>query len=94
MPVIQADLTLEETYTPPAAGQVAAFPIIAVVGTVRGRDQEKSMIAEEAAELWLASTSAPASRLLNVPTDWYVLQEEAGVKAVLAEITALMGALQ
>jgi surfactin synthase thioesterase subunit len=93
VPVIKADLTLEEKYAPPSS--VAAFPITAVVGTKPGRDQEKSLVSKEAAELWCAATSAPAKKVLTVDTDWYVLQEEsgAGVKAVLGEVTSFMGAL-
>ena len=88
--MIQADLTLEETYAPPAAGDVAAFPITAVSGSKPGRDQEHSKVQTEAAELWCGATSAP-SKLVSVDTDWYVLQEEAGVRAVLAEVTGFMG---
>jgi len=92
VPVIQADLTLEEQYAPPSAGSVAAFPITAVAGTKPGRDQEKSMVLADAADLWCAATSAPY-KLLTVGTDWYVLQEESGVRAVLGEVTSFMGAL-
>ena len=95
VPVIRADVTLEETYAPPKAGEVAGCPIIAVVGEKVGRDKEKSLVAKADAELWLTATSAPASKLVPLPAvDWYVLQEEAGVRAVLKEVTSFMSKLQ
>ena len=90
VPIIKADLTLEETYKPTA--EVAAFPIVAVLGKKEGRDQEKTKVAKESAELWGAATSAPF-KSVPVDTDWYVLQEEAGVKAVLGEVASFMGSL-
>ena len=89
VPVIHADLTLEETYKPPKQGEVAAFPITAIAGKKPGRDQEKSLIKKEDAELWGQATSAPFKAVI-VDTDWYVLQEESGVKAVLAEVKGFM----
>ena len=57
-PVIHADLTLEETYKPPKQGEVAAFPITAIAGKKPGRDQEKSLIKKEDAELWAGDLRA------------------------------------
>ena len=90
VPVIRADLALEETYTPPT--EVAAFPIVAVAGTKPGRDKQSSLVGAEAAGLWERATSSSFKRL-DVATDWYVLQEEAGVKAVLAAVATFMSGL-
>ena len=83
VPVIRADLGLEETYS--SSSGAAAFPIVAMAGTKPGRDQEKSMVASDSAALWGQATSAPF-KPVSVDTDWYVLQEEAGVRAVLDEV--------
>ena len=93
VPVIQADLALEETYrhTP---GTRASARTLAFVGGKAGRDKERSRVVEDAARLWLDATTAPGSRLVTLPElDWYVLQEEAGVRAVLTELHAVMDAL-
>ena len=58
-----------------------------------GRDQEKSLVSKEAADLWCMATSASA-KVVSIDTDWYVLQEESGVNAVLGQVTAFMGALK
>ena len=88
LPVIKADITLEETYVPPSEGKAAAaFPIVAMYGTkTPARDKEGSAVSRQAAELWTAATSAPSRVAAVEGVDWYVLLEEAGVKAVLAEV--------
>ena len=90
VPVIKADLTLEETYTPPATH--AAFPIVALVGTLPGRDKEKSVVSAASAELWGMATSAPY-RQRQLSTDWYIMQEESGVQAILEEAKTFLLAL-
>lgn len=89
MPVIRADLGLEETYSPPSS--VAAFPIVAMSGKRPGRDQQKSFVSAEAAGLWGRATSAPF-RHVAVDTDWYLFQEEVGVKAALDEASRALAA--
>lgn len=93
LPVIKADIALEETYTPPNASELAAFPIVSVYGAkTPGRDKEKSAVEKSAAELWRDATTSTCA-VLGVPdVDWYVFQEEKGVKAVLAEVQERMGA--
>lgn len=91
LPVIRADLTLEETYAP--SSRVAAVPTLAFIGSKAGRDKEKTLIKPADAELWLAATSAAGSRLISLECDWYVMQEEAGAKAVIAELDAFMSKL-
>jgi surfactin synthase thioesterase subunit len=84
LPVIRADLALEETYAPAEAGQRVGVPTIAVFGTREGRDKERTRVAEPDAALWLDATSAAAgSRVVALDVDWYVLQEEAGANAVI-----------
>ena len=93
VPVIKADLALEETYRG-ADGRKAGVLTVAIVGKQPGRDQEQTVVKADDAQLWVADSSASGSKLVVLDAlDWYVLQEEAGVNAVLAEVTAVMGAL-
>ena len=93
LPVIRADLTLEETYVPskPAA---LAVPIIAVIGAKPGRDKEHSAVTADDAELWIDATSSKAASKVVVcgEVDWYVLQEAAGTRAVFEEVGTFLRA--
>lgn len=92
LPVIRADLQLEEQYAPPA--DPAAVPTLAFVGLKEGRDKERSKVQASDAALWVEATRASASRVVEVPdADWYVLQEVAGAHAVMREVNAFMSAL-
>lgn len=88
LPVIRADLSLEETYEPPAAEERAGVPIVAIVGIKPGRDKEATRVAPAEAAAWLeATTSRSHSRVITLEaSDWYVLQDEAGVRAVFSEV--------
>ena len=93
LPVIRDDLALEETYTC-QTGHIAAVPTTAVHGTKPGRDKETTKIAAQDAQLWVSATSAAASKVVSLEQcDWYVLQDEAGVKAVLSEVNGFMQSL-
>ena len=84
--------SLEETYAPSAPN--AAVPTVVFHGTKPGRDKERSIVKAEEAQLWLSATSAKAaSKAVALETDWYVLQEEAGVRTVLTEVRGFMQAL-
>ena len=70
------------------------MPTLAFYGARAGRDKERTSVGAAEAELWVGATSAAASRAIALESvDWYVLQEEAGVRAVLGEVAAFMGAL-
>jgi len=69
VPVIKADLTLEETYAS-VSGRVSAVPTLVFYGTKEGRDKEKSRVAEAEAALWLSDTTAAGSTLHALPYDW------------------------
>ena len=85
LPVIRADLQLEQQYSPPA--EPAAVPTLAFVGLKEGRDKEKSRVRAADAALWMEATRAPGSRVVELPdVDWYVLQEAAGAKAIMTEV--------
>jgi len=90
VPVIQADLALEETYAP--SGGRLGVPVLAVVGEAAGRDKQRTCVPREAAALWLEATSAAGgSRVCSLPeVDWYVFQEPAGAAAVQREVAAFM----
>jgi len=90
VPVIKADLALEETYTG-ANGRKVGVVTFAVVGTQPGRDKEKTKVQPEDAQLWLSDTSSTGSRLILLDNvDWYVLQEETGARAVIQEVSTFM----
>ena len=58
LPVIRADLALEETYAPVLPPAVAGVPTIAVVGSQPGRDKLQSKVAPADAALWIEATSS------------------------------------
>jgi medium-chain acyl-[acyl-carrier-protein] hydrolase len=111
LPVIRADLSLEETYRygnkadgglsggggsgEADGGRLCAVPTIALVGAREGRDKEKSFVCPEDASLWLKATSSKKrSKVIELKDcDWYVLQEPAGVRAVLGEVASFMSQL-
>lgn len=88
--MIRADLTLEETYIPP--DEPVAFPILALAGSRSGRDKEASRVGGDSVEFWRRATRAPF-RERQVGTDWYILQEEEGVRAVLEEAKTFLLAI-
>lgn len=92
--MIRADITLEEDYAPPSDGKAAAsFPIVAMYGaTAQGRDKEQSGVSRESAALWGDATTAPCKVVAVPGVDWYVLQEAAGVAAVLREVRGALEA--
>ena len=93
LPVIRADLTLEETY--PASTKLAAVPTFVFVGTRPSRDREASRVDADSAAFWLQATSAAGSKVCELTDcDWYILQEEVGVRAVLREAATFMRALR
>jgi medium-chain acyl-[acyl-carrier-protein] hydrolase len=96
VPVIRADMALEETYaplhtTPPRLG----VPMLAFYGEEGGRDHMRTWVARGAAELWMQTTAAvAASRVVPLPgVDWYVLQEPAGTAAVQEAVGNFMRTL-
>lgn len=88
VPIIQADLQLEEKYAvdPPPSKEEAAFPILALRGGKPGKDKEKTLVTEEALQLWVTAGTGAAhgSKTLTLDAhDWYVFEEDKGAAAVL-----------
>ena len=95
LPVIKADLALEETYDPPTGPPRLNIPVMAFFGEAHGRDHLATRVARDAAELWLEATSdATASRVVALPeVDWYVFQEPSGTAAVQEAVANFMAML-
>lgn len=93
LPVIKADISLEELYAPPKDTELASFPLLSVYGTkTPGRDKEKSAVSKESAELWASATTSTCSVVGLDGVDWYVFQEEKGVKATLSALKERLAA--
>ena len=89
LPVIRADIALEERYVPPK--EPAGFPILSVRGgKTPSRDKEASAVSVEAAELWKQATTSACEVLTLPDVDWYVLQEEQGARAVVETLRERM----
>ena len=72
LPVVKADIELEERYAPPPA-PLLACPVVAYVGKKPGKDFEQTTVAEADAALWLdATTDAARSRVTVFEDDWCV----------------------
>jgi surfactin synthase thioesterase subunit len=96
VPVIRADLEMEETYAAPPAGiPRLGVPVLAFYGEDNGRDYMETKVSRAAAELWMQATAAaPASRVVSLPgVDWYVLQEPAGITKVQKAVGSFMHGL-
>mmetsp|Transcript_52154 Transcript_52154/g.135252 ORF Transcript_52154/g.135252 Transcript_52154/m.135252 type:complete len:98 (-) Transcript_52154:460-753(-) len=92
LPVIRADMCLEETYE--VSSKAAGIPILAVIGTKEGHDKEKTTVSPANAALWLHATSSRMrSEVIEMPCDWYVLQDETSTRAMLAKATAFMSSI-
>lgn len=92
LPVVQADCQLEETYRSDPTRCTVPFPIIAVHGVQLGRDAEQTTVQAEHAQLWSACSTVLSSRIVALDAhDWYMLEDDDGVKAVLREVTAHFG---
>lgn len=84
VPIIKADLQLEETYTPAARG--GQMPVLAVRGGQPGKDKEHTLVDEAAAKLWV-DVGSVASRVHTLPQhDWYLFEDARGTEATLREV--------
>lgn len=93
VPVIRADLALEETYPVPPPGRRLGVPVLAFYGEEAGRDHMRTRVTSAAAELWLQAAAA-ASRVVPLPgVDWYILQDPAGTAAVQEAVGSFMRSL-
>ena len=84
LPVVKADVALEEAYAPPAA-PLLACPVLAYVGRKPGKDHEKTTVSEADAALWDGATTAGA-KVHVFEDDWYVLLHEADVTKIIADV--------
>ena len=89
VPVIKADVQLEETYKVSGEDR-APFPIVAVHGLKPGKDKERTLISESSATLWMDATAAlSSSKVVGLEMyDWYVFEEDKGAEAVMKAIDA------
>ena len=72
-----------------SAAKPSPAPIIAVHGTATGKDKEQTSVSAEHAALWLQATQASASsKVVTVPSDWYVFEDASGGQATLAAVDA------
>ena len=67
LPVIRADLCLEETYEPPT-GRYVGVRTLAVHGATPGRDKEATKVGAAEAGLWVDASSAAGSRVRTTST--------------------------
>ena len=84
VPIIQADVQLEETYAHQPS--VAEMPILAVRGGKPGRDKEKTLIEETAAQLWVDAGTAKSRVCTLAQHDWYLLEDQRGAEDALREV--------
>mmetsp|Transcript_62297 Transcript_62297/g.103590 ORF Transcript_62297/g.103590 Transcript_62297/m.103590 type:complete len:332 (+) Transcript_62297:35-1030(+) len=84
VPVIRADMQLEETYVPLLPERCVCVPIFAFFGEKPGRDKEATRVSRDDASLWLAATHEKTTSCI-VPiaeSDWYLFQDEKAVRAL------------
>ena len=88
LPVVKADIALEETYAPPEA-PILACPVVAYVGRKPGKDFEETTVSEADAALWLdATTAKDASRVVAFEDDWYILLHAEDCGRIVGDVAA------
>lgn len=86
LPVVRADVALEETYTPDPAHR-SPVPVLAIHGAREGPRAGDTLVTVEDARLWLGATDNAASCVVTLDGfDWFLLETEAGARAVLDEV--------
>ena len=84
LPIVKADITLEEAYEA-RAGPLVDCPILVYHGTMPGKDFEKTAVSEADARRWAEATTATAT-VHSFEDDWYVLLHEADVTKILTDV--------
>lgn len=86
LPVVKADVTLEEAYAPPSS-PLLRCPVLAYHGTKPGKDFEKTTVSRDDAALWLdATTERAASSVHSFDDDWYVLLHEKDCVKIITDL--------
>ena len=93
LPVVRADIQLEETYVTSCDRErerLLHAPIVAVLGERPGRDRERTALSGDDARRWMTATRASrTSKVVALAEhDWFMLEDEAGARAVLALVEA------
>jgi len=89
VPVIKADIQLEETYKFSPLPRLRC-PVLAIFGRHPGRDEQQTQVDADAAGRWLEVTSCQAaSRVESLDADWYLLQEPAACDNVIRLLSAV-----
>jgi surfactin synthase thioesterase subunit len=81
---VKAGLAVEEKYKW-SPDKLIGAPILAIHGSEPGRDKEKTKVSAENAALWLQATQAAAkSKVVAVPSDWYIFEDQKGATSTFA----------